>query len=334
MATKMILIVCDHEEYDKKHILQMITKARSLALSQNMQVSVLCIGPEDQTRYRNIASYGADHVYAVKEQISSISEYADACEAALDEIRPQVVLFPATAFGKAVAAIISTRFKAGLTADCIDIECTEEHEFHFLRSAMADSVIACIKCINCDMAMCTVKENVFVAEKCCEATSVDVIPIAYDVKEEYAEVKRFHKDVVEEQAEEVNLDKYDTVFGIGRGVGNKETVDRIVELAKLLNVGVACTRAVVEEGWLSSEYQIGQSGKSISPKLYIAFGISGACQHIVGVRNAKTIIAINDKNDEPIARYADFMIVADLHRIIEELETEAVSENSLMMVCK
>lgn len=327
---KEILIVHDGISYASDHVLQMTSKARMLADSKNacskesdynLQVTVLCIGPEKKEDYEILLEYGADRVLTcfTEEKITT-NLFCNIIFQVVKKENIMAVFYPASGFGKQVAAVLSTRFEAGLTADCIDIFFDEQSQMCFSRAAMNDSIIARIKCINNPLMMCTVKKNVFTKQRQDRAGSISIF--SYEMEEDDKDpVEVIESYPIENDSQEtVNLDQYSTVFGVGRGVKDKKTYQRICTVAKKCGAVVVGTRAVVEEGLVTKDYQVGQSGKSISPKIYVCFGVSGACQHIVGIKNAELIIAVNNDKDAAIFQYADYKVIEDLNLILGEME--------------
>lgn len=282
-------------------------------------VVVLCIGKYKEDQFKTLNQYGANTII-ISEQSEqpNVRSFSDIISAVIKQRTPYVVLFPASHFGKSVAAILSTRFEAGLTADCIDIEVTDHFDLYFSRAAMNDSVIAKIKCINCDIKMCTVKKNVFIKNKYRNVVTCNIEKFNFNC-EDNTDFIKILSVTKKEVVSNVDINKYSIVFCIGRGVKSTETRNKIYQLASQCGAGIVGTRAVVEEEIIEKERQVGQSGKSISPKIYVGFGVSGASQHMVGIKNAGVIIAINNDENAAIFDYADYPIVEDVDVIVDEL---------------
>lgn len=303
-------------------MLQIVSKARILADKSNRKVSVLCIGNYAEDKFKNLMTYGAEQVIICEtEEMENIRLFSDiACDAA-KAYQANVILVPASVFGKGVAALLSTKLDAGLTADCIDIDVDENDVFSFSRAAINDSVIAKIQCINCDINMCTVKKGVFPKKPYEGNIDGDIFRFEWTKKKEYAK-----EEVVSckkcEKEEEIDISKYPIVFCIGRGVKNQATRDKIIELAERVHAGVVVTRAVVEDYDMNKARQVGQSGKSISPKIYVGFGVSGASQHMVGIKQAELIVAVNNDKNAPIFDYADYSINEEVETFIQIMDSE------------
>lgn len=317
-----ISVIFDPQDCDNEHIIQVISKVRSLVEKINQRVIVFCAQNIDNSGRQLLFRYGANEIIICnkKEELEIIQVVEITYEMAL-KYTPKVILVPATNRGKAVAAMLSIRLDAGLTADCIDIDFDESGELYFKRTAINDSVIAKIEGMNCSIKMGTVKKDVF-SKKEYEITENNIVS-AYSCNK-LTDIYQSNWKIVDiekkEPVKEIDLNSYKIVFAIGRGIQSRKLYERICVLAEKYNAGIIGTRAAVEEGLIERERQVGQSGKVISPNLYVGFGVSGASQHIVGIKDAGNIIAINSDKNAKIFEYADYAIVEDVEHIVDELE--------------
>ena len=320
--SKEITVICDSQEYDREDILQLVTRARSLGDVSQRQVSVFCVGRWDQERISTLFRYGADRVVFCREKERfDLPYFIEVIAAMVTQIDPDVILVPATVDGKITAAVISTRFEAGLTADCIEIEFDKAGELGFSRAAINDSVTATIKCINCKIMMGTVKKDVFIKTIVDHPREENILEFTFAGKEPKCTAAWVVRERVKrETKKEIDIHLYKKVFCIGRGVKDRAVFERICKIAEKYDVGIVGTRAVVEEKLIEKERQVGQSGKSISPQIYISFGVSGASQHMVGIKNAAAIIAVNTDKQAAIFDYADYSVVENLESILHHLE--------------
>ena len=321
---KGIVVICDNTDFDCEHMLQIVSKAKSLGETLESEVSVLCVGMLEQNKADNLFLHGADRIVVCRQQEPFDQVYVqDVISSMVEKVMPEVILIPATRSGKATAAIVSTRFEAGLTADCIDIGFDEKGDLYFQRAAINNSVIAKIKCINCNISMGTVKKDVFVKKEYPDKAAGKIEEFEYKGGERTQSV---HWEAMEHIAREIKKDidisQYNKVFCIGRGVKNQTNYERICKLAEKYGAGIVGTRAVVEDGLIEKDRQVGQSGKSISPHLYVGFGVSGASQHMVGIKNAEIVIAINEDENATIFNYADYSIVEKIEDILDVLERD------------
>lgn len=317
MSEKQILVVCDDRAKAENHILQLVSKASELADQINSEVCVICPPDWESSEYEKLAECGADEIRAPKSGKMQIRPFCDYVEEIINAKSVVAVMYPATSFGKSVAARLSVRIGAGLTADCVEIGYDEQGKIWVQRAAMNDSVLARIKCINCDISMCTVKADVFQIRKT-EGRSGKVI-IEGELKKAvlpYTVIESIKKN----NEDTVDLNQYRKFFCVGRGVKDSETCERIRNIAKKCGACVIGTRAAVEDNIIEKAYQVGQSGKNIQPELYVSFGVSGASQHMVGIKGDCTIIAVNSDENARIFDYSDYKIVADVKTIVDEME--------------
>ncbi|MBE5982851.1 electron transfer flavoprotein subunit alpha/FixB family protein [Lacrimispora sp. AGF001] len=320
--SKEITVICDSQEYDREDILQLVTKARSLGDASKRKVSVFCVGHMDEERISALFLYGADRVVFCREEGRfDLPYFTEVIAAMVTQIYPEVILVPATVDGKILAAVLSTRFEAGLTADCIEIEFDEAGELGFSRAAINDSVTATIKCINCNIMMGTVKKDVFIKAEAGPPREESIVEFTFSGKEPKCNAAWVVEERTKrERKKEIDIHLFKKVFCIGRGVKDRTVLERIYKIAEKYDMGIVGTRAVVEEKLIEKERQVGQSGKSISPQIYISFGVSGASQHMVGIKNAAAIIAVNTDRQAAIFDYADYSVVENLESILDHLE--------------
>lgn len=316
-----IWVVCHPTTFNHEHTLQLLTKARDLVTHHEGRVTAIAMGPYQEEAFQELTRHGASRIIYTHQE-NPYGQQVEILTELIDTYRPSLLLFSATQYAKGLAATLSSRFEAGLTADCIDIEMDDDGMYTFSRAAMNDSVIARIKCMNSTYQMCTVKENVFVAVPLEEAPEPRIETFHHEGAHHRTMVQIIESKL-RESRKSANLNKAKVIFGIGRGVG-QDTLSRIEKLAIKYDAAIAGTRAAVEENLIEKGRQVGQSGISICPQLYIGFGISGASQHIVGIKNAEVIVAINNNRQAPIFDYADYGIVDDIEVVLDALEEYAV----------
>lgn len=330
MENNRILIVCDTQLYDERHTLQMVYKAKTLAKADNKEVTVALVGLFKEEIKSKIFDYGADRIVVYKTDLEIADNvFANIIFKIIELYPPELILMPASELGKTTAATLSVRLDAGLTADCIEIELQDN--YYFSRAAINDSVIAKIKCINCSIQMCTVKKDVFALpdDIYLSARSAGIVETLNlnEIQEKINKVPKtleIISKVKMDTTEVTDIHKYALVFCVGRGVRQNNLLRRIRCIAEKCGACIVGTRAAVEDNLIEKEYQIGQSGRNISPQIYIGFGVSGASQHMVGIKNAGTIIAINQDPRAPIFQYADYSIIGDVEEIINELEKQLI----------
>lgn len=314
-----ILIVCDHGDKLSDHMKQMISKANQLSEKSGHQIYVLFIGRGKELDTADFAKYGTDVLYYGNSETLQIWDYCDLIEKIVKNNVPKLVMFQATEFGKAIAAVLSSRLEHGLTADCIDVIYNDEEGYIFSRAAMCDSVIAQIIGINCEVNMGTVKDGVFKINEVVDQKNPELREVSLITKDLDDTEKYLKRESIQSVEEEIDINSFSIVLCVGRGACSPECIEGINMLAQKYDACVTATRPVVEDGIIDRSMQIGQSGKSVSPRMYIAFGVSGASQHLVGMKNSDIVIAVNSDSSAPIFDYADYAIVADAYEIIQEL---------------
>jgi electron transfer flavoprotein alpha subunit/NAD-dependent dihydropyrimidine dehydrogenase PreA subunit len=301
---------------------------RALANTLGQRLCAVLAGKGVSSQTDVVAEYGADVVYLLEddglEEGRTLPQVRAITEAVLQK-KPAVVLFAATPFGRELAPRVSRRLKVGLTADCtgLDID-LETKNLLQTRPAWGGNLMATIISPDTRPQMSTVRPGVMKALPTEPGRKAEVVPVKVNIK---PEDKRL--DVLELKKElhkHVNLTDARIIVAGGHGVGSKEGFGILEELADILGAEVAASRIAVEEGWIPQDRQVGQTGKSVSPDLYIACGISGAIQHAAGMLGSKTIVAINTDPAAPIFNIADFAIYEDLFKVVPELIT-ALKEN-------
>jgi len=322
--SKDIFVICDSDFNNQdQSSAEMLGKAREIRLG-NEQVTAVVFGDLDMESRRCLFRAGAQKIIAVQTELPiEVYMAVNYIVELLRKEMPGLVMFPDTAKMKLVAAQTATYIEAGLTADCIDIKRSNDN-YVFLRAALSSSVIAEIMCVNSDIQLCTVKRGVF---EDCIGVFQEIEDAGREVYQKYiSEQEDIKKFVIQPictvlgRQVQNSLANAKIIFSLGRGVA-REDVPKVEKMAKSWGAEVGCTRIMAENGVIDKSRQIGQSGKSVAPELYIAIGISGASQHIVGIHRSKIIIAINRNPEAPIMNYADYGIIRDSKEVIEGLQS-------------
>lgn len=298
---------------------ELLGKGRELADLRKTELAGVLIGYNVKAEAAKLYASGADKVYLVEDpQLANYNTepYTDVMSDLIRKYRPEVVLAGATSMGRAFIPRVAVRVKTGLTADCTELGIDMEKNLLLqTRPAFGGNIMATIICPDYRPQMATVRHKVF-RKPVPDAARKGVLV------EEQARIKDARVRVVEvlhEMQNEVNLAEADVIVSGGRGLGKPENFSIIKDLAQELNAAVGASRAAVDAGWISAYHQVGQTGKTVRPKIYVACGISGAIQHLVGMNSSDTIIAINKDPDAPIFKVADFGIVGDLFEVIPAL---------------
>ncbi len=284
-----------------------------LAGKLSMEVTAVVVGEPDYAE--SLLKYGVKRVVSINTGETRLhpESYADILEKIVRKHDPDVLLISATNKGKEIAPRLSVRLKTGCITECTGFDVSESKEITFKRIIFGGIATGSFE-IRSKPAICTVKHELFDApEEVGSAGEVLTEEIDYAVPE---------KSLVEEREIEktVDLQSAERIVSAGRGFTKKEDLDMVFELASLLNAEVGCSRPIAEDfKWLPKERQVGLTGEIVNPELYIAIGISGQIQHIVGMKDSRIVVAINKSKDAPIFQHADYGIVGDLYRVVPEL---------------
>ena len=295
-----VLVVIEQRENVIQTVsLELLGKATEIAKDYDTKVSALLLGSKVEGLIDTLAHYGADEVIVVDDEALAVyttEPYTKAAYEAIKAADPIVVLFGATSIGRDLAPRVSARIHTGLTADCTGLAVAEDTKLLLMtRPAFGGNIMATIVCKDFRPQMSTVRPGVM------KKNEPD------ETKE--AVINRF----------KVEFNDADKLVPAGRGMGGKENLDILYELAEIIGGEVSGSRATIDAGWLDKARQVGQTGKTVRPDLYIACGISGAIQHIAGMEDAEFIVAINKNPEAPIFKYADVGIVGDVHKVLPEL---------------
>jgi len=307
---------------------ELLGKAKELANELNHKVCVLLIGDNVKRFIQEFSNRGANKIYIAEHEALKdyyTETYSSVITGIISRYNPNIVLYPATTNGRDLAPRVAAILQLGLTADCTGLSIRDGLLLQ-TRPAFGGNIMADIICPSTRPQMATVRPNVMEAASIQDSNNyAEIIEIAVKVDLQSLKVK-----VVEEikgTATECGIPvcEADTIVSGGRGVGSKENFKLIEDLAKVLNAAVGASRAAVDLGWIPKSQQVGQSGNTVSPKVYIACGISGTIQHQVGMKTSDIIIAINKDPTAAIFNIANYGIVGDLCEVIPLL-TEALKE--------
>ncbi|MDP2661888.1 MAG: electron transfer flavoprotein subunit alpha/FixB family protein [Dehalococcoidia bacterium] len=304
----------------KKISLEMATLARRLADQSGATAAAVVIGPGAKAAAEKVGGYGIGKAY-VKED-NKYAEYAITPQAHLlagliKDKKPSLVLVGSTSNGRDIAARVAARLKLGILANVVDVG-LEDGKVRVVAPAFGGNIEVTSQFVNMDTEMVTVRPNAVMPVK--SAAQVQVEDIAGDVGAESLLGK-----IIERMSQEtgaVPLEEAQFIISGGRGVGGQDGFKMIYELANALGGAVGASRAAVDAGWIAYPHQVGQTGKTVKPIVYIACGISGAIQHKVGMQTADVIVAINKNADAPIFQFADFGVVGDIFQIVPKLTEE------------
>ncbi|MBY8990387.1 MAG: electron transfer flavoprotein subunit alpha [Candidatus Lokiarchaeota archaeon] len=304
----------------KKVVYELLSKAIELNKDLNEPISVVVLGPPGLSGLiDDLFYYGADIVYLCEHELLkefSNDGYTTVLTSVIIDNKPSIVLYGATIKGRELAPRIAARLNLGLTADCTGLSINTQKQLVQTRPAFGGNIMASILSPYTRPQMATVRPNTFSTTKLLEPQRSKIEKIKVKLERQNIRTKIIGE--FSSKTELTNIEDADILISVGRGIGNKENIKLIQELAQELNGSISSSRALVELGWTDHPIQVGQSGKTVSPKVYFALGISGAIQHLVGMQTSDIIIAINSDPEAPIFKVADFGIVGDLFEIIPQ----------------
>lgn len=297
--------------------LELLGEGRKLADKKKTKLSAIFIGHGIKDKAKELIAYGADIVYIADDP--GLKDFNDDSYAAIlmtlaKQHKPEIILAGATAIGRSFFPKVASALHTGLTADCtvLDID-TESGHLHQTRPAFGGNIMATIVSPNHRPQMATVRHKVMKPAPRNDSRTGDIVEVRYTHS---GDLRTRVIKTIEELTETVNICEADIIVAGGRGLGGAKNFQMIEELAKALGGAVAATRGAVDEGWIPYSHQVGQTGKTVCPKLYIACGISGAIQHIAGMQSSEVIVAINKDPDAPIFNVATYGIVGDVHEVV------------------
>ena len=322
---KDVWVFCEQ----KKGVIQSISfellgEGKKLAGKLGVKLCAVILGSGMDSKIAELSERGADIIYIVDHPaLKSYQDdpYTEVLVKLAEEYKPEIILCGATTIGRSLVSRVAVKIGAGLTADCTGLDIDEKERLLLqTRPAFGGNIMATIITPNHRPQMATVRHKVMKEAEIDKSRKAEVIRKNYP--EDVMKSRTKLLDVIEEIEETVNLAEADIIVSGGRGVGGPEGFAMIKELAKALNAAVGASRAAVDSDWIPYSHQVGQTGKTVCPKLYIACGISGQIQHLIGMQSSDVIVAINKDPDAPIFKIATYGIVGDIFELVPALTKE------------
>lgn len=300
---------------------ELLGKAQELAGKLKCPVSGVLIGNNLDDQLDELIWHGADNLYLIQAaQLTHFQDepYTNILVELINKYKPEIVLCGATAIGRSLISRVAVRINAGLTADCTGLDIDPDKKILLqTRPAFGGNIMATIVTPNHRPQMSTVRHKVMQPMAADKKRKGKIIRESFDGSLYASRTKLI--DIIEEIESLVNLAEADIIVSGGRGIGGKENFKILEELAAVLGAAVGSSRAAVDAGWMPYSHQVGQTGRTVAPKIYIACGISGQIQHLVGMQSSKIIVAINKDAEAPIFKVATYGIVGDLFQIVPAL---------------
>lgn len=302
--------------------LELIGKARELAAEINHPVQAILIGSGLKEIAEELEHYGVDqiHVYDYKElEHFKVQNYTEVFADYINKKKPSSILVGATTLGRSLAPRVAARFRTGLTADCTILNMKPNTDLVQIRPAFGGNIMAQIVTERHRPQLCTVRAKIFDAPERSLEKRGEIINQEIDVTKLSSKIQVL--DIVKKD-KEVSIADAEVIVAVGRAIVKEEDIKMIQEFADLVEGKIACTRPLIECGWLSNKLQVGLSGRTVKPRLLFAFGIHGAVQFTAGMNGSETIVAVNTDEQAPIFDVAHYGIVGDLYNVIPKLTEE------------
>lgn len=306
----------------KKVVLELLSEGKKIASQLGEELCTVLIGKNVAGLADTLGEYGADKVYLAEDDKLgnyTTDAYSKVFADLAIEKEPSVILFGCTVQGRDLAARLAQKLKTGLMNDCISIE-TKENQLIFIRPIYAGKAFTKVLSPDARPVMSTIRPNTFSIEQPQSGRKAAIEKVAVNL--ESKDLRQIIKDVIKQISTRPELTEADIIVSGGRGMKGPENFKILEELADVIGAAVGASRAAVDAGWREQQFQVGQTGKTVSPVLYIACGISGAIQHLAGMSSSKCIVAINKDPEANIFKVADYGIVADLFEAVPILTEE------------
>lgn len=313
-------------------VIELLGEGRKLADEIGVNLCAILLGKNVDSMAKELVAYGADTVYTADDELLekfTTDAYTKVITDAINEFKPEIVLYGATHIGRDLAPRIASRVSTGLTADCTKLEIDpDDKKLKQTRPAFGGNIMATIICPNTRPQMSTVRPGVMEKAEKNDSRNGKIVPMSFnlskdDIRVEVIKTVKTKKDLV-------SLTDANIIVSGGLGMGGPEGFEKLKQLADKLGGVVGASRAAVDAGWIDHSHQVGQTGTTVKPNLYIACGISGAIQHLAGMQNSDFIIAINKNETAPILDIADYGIVGDVKDIVPLLTEKLDSLDDLI----
>lgn len=303
---------------------ELLGEGRKLADALGCELCGVLAGYQVDPVITEVFAYGAEKVYVLDDPVLKdyrTEPYAEGITNIVRKYQPEIILMGATAMGRDVFPSIATRMQTGLTADCTVLKIDPETRLlQQTRPAFGGNIMATIQCKTRRPQMSTVRPRVMAMPERVEGRQGVIVREELGISEDQVRTKVI--EFIKGDAKSIFLDKAEIIVSVGLGIGSKKNMEMAEALADVLGATLAGTRGAVEAGWLSHDQQVGQTGTTVRPKVYIAIGISGAIQHLVGMETSDCIIAINNDPEAGIFRVANYGIVGDLFQVVPAMTAE------------
>jgi electron transfer flavoprotein alpha subunit len=317
-----IFVLAEHRQGQIRDITyEMLTKARELAEKTSSELTAIILGKEVNEHAKTLAEYAKNVLLLQDTKLESFNSeaYEKILSKLITEHKPLLVIMGHTSYGIELAPRLAAALNMPLATDCIDLD-FEGNAFTVTRQIYGGKINIAATARKAETYMATIRQAAFTAQKPEEPANGQITEIPSPLTDEITE-KRFIQYVLPPPGG-VDITAAGKLVSVGRGIKDQANIPMMEELARTLGAVLTCSRPIVDKGWLPSDRQVGSSGKTVKPKLYIAFGISGAFQHLLGMKSSDLIIAVNKDPRAPIFSFADYGITEDLFKIVPPLRNK------------
>jgi len=305
----------------KKSSLEVLSEGNRRAAEMKTEANAVFVGHNQESLAADVFPYGASKVYMLENSLFShysAQSYAHAIVSLVEELKPEVIFFCASALGRDLAPRVAAKLGVGLASDCT-ATASKDGKLEVTRPMFAGKAFATVA-FKSSPQIATLRPNVFPLD---EPASKQGEVVKKEIVIPEDQIKGRAVEIIREEGAELDVTEAEIVVSGGRGMKGPENYDLLRELTAILpHSAVGASRSAVDAGWIDHQHQVGQTGKTVSPNLYIAFGISGAIQHLAGMSSSKYIVAVNKDPEAPIFKVADYGVVGDLFQVIPYLKEE------------
>jgi len=318
---KNIWVLVEHRDEEiEEASLEVLSEARRLANKARASVAALVLGHSAEGFSDPLTQYGADKIFVVEHDLLetyTTDGYTTAVATLLKDHQPEFLLLAASVLGRDLAPRLATRLRTSLVSDCTVIEITAGGEMELTRPSCGGRVYATMACQTKISKIVTIRPGVLGLGKPRKGRSPEIVSLSVDLQPEV--IRTASRGIRKVDREKLDIQEAEVILAFGRGAEDESTVGQLADLARLLEASLGGSRAAVDEHWITFDRQIGQTGKTVAPKVILCCGISGAQQFTMGMRDSKFIAAINTDRRAPIFKVADVSVLGDLKEIVPEL---------------
>ncbi len=319
-----LFVLAEHRQGQMRDTtFEMLTKGREMAEKTGAELTAVLIGKDVKEHAKTLSEYAKKVLLVEDAKLENFNSdaYQKVLATLIKEHKPRLTMIGHTSYGVELAPRLAASLGIPLATDCIDLA-FEDDSFVVTRQMYGGKVNVKAKLRKSESYMVTVRQAAFTAQKPASPANGQIIEVPSPLTEEIT-TKRFVQYVLPPPGG-VDITAAEKLVGIGRGIKDQANVPVVEDLAKTLGAVLACSRPIVDKGWLPADRQVGSSGKTVKPKLYIALGISGAFQHVLGMKNSDLIIAVNKDPKAPIFSFSDYGVVEDMFKIVPVLKNKII----------